>query len=213
METRGSNGLWSQFLFLVLLLCSPSLALAKAGTIPQQKDRSEAWGETTAEVFTFDYLPKATEPCTADECNWWEQLRKAGNDILLGQKKRDQKFTRIAIERFGILLAEGREKGYKVPLKDRPPQRLVIKNPPYPDFARKNYVAGEVVLSVEYKLNGDIGDVKIDKKIGFGLDELAVEAARQFVFLPAVKDHTFVTELHHVINRFYNKFSKIPTRD
>ena len=139
-------------------------------------------------IKTYHDIPEAEGPCTLEECEWWKQIREAGNDL---QRKGDKKSR----ARFLLLLSEGQRKAYHVPLADRPVQVLEsIMVRPMSDVIRREKIDGTVVLSVEFRADGSVGDVKmIEGRVGWGLDEGAARAARQAVFLPAVSGGTFVT--------------------
>jgi len=115
-------------------------------------------------------------------------------DLNLGYQKRNNKSILEARNKYFVLLYEGQQKGYLVPLKDRPPQSLVLGMPAYPYIAKKNRINGEVVLSVEISNDGTVGDAQVTKGLGWGLDQSAIQAARQAVFLPAIKNGGFVAE-------------------
>jgi TonB family protein len=55
----------------------------------------------------------------------------------------------------------------------------------YTDDARRRAVEGEVVLEIVVRRDGSVGDVKIMKRLGAGLDDRAVQAVRQWRFAPA----------------------------
>ena len=55
----------------------------------------------------------------------------------------------------------------------------------YTDEARRRSVEGEVVLEIIVRRDGSVGDVKILKRLGSGLDDQAVQAVRQWRFTPA----------------------------
>ena len=55
----------------------------------------------------------------------------------------------------------------------------------YTDEARRRSVEGEVVLEIIVRRDGSVGDVKILKRLGAGLDDRAVQAVRQWRFTPA----------------------------
>jgi len=59
--------------------------------------------------------------------------------------------------------------------------------------SRKKKVSGSLALVVELRPDGTVGEVKIVQGLGYGLDEKAADAARQMIFLPAVKDRKFVS--------------------
>lgn len=60
--------------------------------------------------------------------------------------------------------------------------------PKYTEEARQNKIQGKVVLSVEFRSDGSIGDIRVIRGLGYGLDEKAIEAARLIRFRPAVQE-------------------------
>jgi periplasmic protein TonB len=68
------------------------------------------------------------------------------------------------------------------------PQILGRPTPGYTDEARRNQVEGSVKVSVLLKADGTVSDVKVARGLGYGLDEKAIEAARQLRFVSAQKD-------------------------
>ena len=71
------------------------------------------------------------------------------------------------------------------------PQILARPVPGYTEEARRAQVEGSVKLSVVLNANGTISDIRVTRGLGYGLDEKAVEAARELRFVPAQKDgHT-----------------------
>lgn len=73
------------------------------------------------------------------------------------------------------------------------PTILSQVKPKYTEEARQNKIQGKVVLSVEFRADGTIGDIRVIRGLGFGLDEKAIEAARQIRFRPAVNGGVPVT--------------------
>jgi TonB family protein len=55
----------------------------------------------------------------------------------------------------------------------------------YTEDGRRRAIEGEVVLEIVVRRDGTVGDVKILKRLGGGLDERAVQAVRQWRFAPA----------------------------
>lgn len=68
------------------------------------------------------------------------------------------------------------------------PQILGRPTPGYTDEARRNQIEGSVKVSVLLKADGTVSDIKVARGLGYGLDEKAIEAARQLRFMPAQKD-------------------------
>ena len=55
----------------------------------------------------------------------------------------------------------------------------------YTEDARRQGIAGEVVLEIVVRRDGSVGDVRILHGLGGGLNERAVQAVRQWRFTPA----------------------------
>ena len=68
------------------------------------------------------------------------------------------------------------------------PQILGRPTPGYTDEARRNQIEGSIKVSVLLKADGAVSDIKVARGLGYGLDEKAIEAARQLRFVPAQKD-------------------------
>jgi TonB family protein len=67
------------------------------------------------------------------------------------------------------------------------PRLLREVKPDYTEAARRSALEGEVVLEVVVLRDGSVGDVRIVRALGGGLDEKAVQAVRQWRFAPAVR--------------------------
>jgi TonB family protein len=71
---------------------------------------------------------------------------------------------------------------------DTTPPRLVKRvQPEYSKDARKAKIEGIVVLFVTVQADGTPNDIKVMSPLGYGLDEQAIEAVRQWRFEPALK--------------------------
>jgi TonB family protein len=68
------------------------------------------------------------------------------------------------------------------------PRALFAPDPEYSDEARKAKYQGTVVLWVVVGPDGRPHDVRVQRSLGLGLDEKAIEAVRQWKFEPARKD-------------------------
>jgi TonB family protein len=66
-----------------------------------------------------------------------------------------------------------------------PPQLLREVKPGYTDEARRRGTEGDVVLEIVVRSDGNVGDVKLLRSLGSGLDQKAIEAVRQWKFSPA----------------------------
>ncbi len=67
-----------------------------------------------------------------------------------------------------------------------PPEKISGPDPRYTEIARKAGVEGVVILRVIINKQGTVESVKLLKKLGFGLDEEAVRAVKQWKFKPAL---------------------------
>jgi hypothetical protein len=168
-------------------LVSCACLLTTAHLSAQDTKTVETKSGSAVSVRSYKEIPAATEPCTSEECDWWNRLREAGNKLL---RKGDQK----SMSAYASLFVEGIAKSYKVPLADRPPQVLFfgqtvqITNLPW---KQRN---GTVRLSAEHRADGSVGEIKVLSGLGTQVDQRCIQAARSVIFLPAVKDHQFVTE-------------------
>lgn len=69
-----------------------------------------------------------------------------------------------------------------------PPRATYSPPPEFSEQARKQKITGTVRLSLTVGLDGLAHDIKVEKGIGYGLDEKAVEAVSRWKFEPALKD-------------------------
>ena len=70
----------------------------------------------------------------------------------------------------------------------KPPVLVWKVDPDYSDPARKAKIQGVVLLRVAIDKSGRIEDVRVDRGVGLGLDEKAVEAVRRWKFLPGMRN-------------------------
>ncbi|MGH9509831.1 MAG: TonB family protein, partial [Terriglobales bacterium] len=84
----------------------------------------------------------------------------------------------------------------------RPPRPLFAPDPDYSDEARKIKQQGTVVLWVVVGADGQVRDLRVQRSLGFGLDEKAVEAVRRWKFDPATLDERPVASQIYVEVRF-----------
>jgi TonB family protein len=74
--------------------------------------------------------------------------------------------------------------------------------PDYSEEARRKSVEGEVVLEIVVRRDGAVGDVRVLRGLGHGLDQLAVQAVRQWRFSPAQRQGVPVDVLVEVAVEF-----------
>ncbi|HME31589.1 MAG TPA: energy transducer TonB [Terriglobales bacterium] len=70
----------------------------------------------------------------------------------------------------------------------RPPRALSIADPKYSETARKAKINGTVVVALAINEKGGVDAVKVVRHLEPGLDQNAMDAARQWEFAPATKD-------------------------
>ena len=84
--------------------------------------------------------------------------------------------------------------------------KVVTKpEPSYSALARKNQIAGTVVIRAVFSSNGTVTNLHVVSSLPDGLDEKSLGAARQIRFIPAIKDGHFVSmwmELQYNFNLY-----------
>jgi TonB family protein len=80
------------------------------------------------------------------------------------------------------------------------------------DEAVKHQFNGNVTLEVELLENGTVGAIKVIQSQPYGLEQKAVEAARQYKFCPALQDGQPVTQLMQLTCRFSVRVRTIDTQ-
>ncbi|MDQ3069359.1 MAG: energy transducer TonB [Acidobacteriota bacterium] len=83
-----------------------------------------------------------------------------------------------------------------------PPSLLREVKPTYSDDGRRQGVEGDVVLEIVVRRDGSVGDVKILRRLGAGLDQRAIDAVRQWRFSPARRQGTPVDVIVEVAVEF-----------
>jgi TonB family protein len=73
------------------------------------------------------------------------------------------------------------------------PALVFKKEPEYSEEARKAKYQGTVILYVEVDPSGHATNIRVQRSLGLGLDEKAIEAVRQWKFKPGYKDGRPVT--------------------
>jgi len=73
------------------------------------------------------------------------------------------------------------------------PHPIYDPEPEYSDEARRAKFQGDVVLWVVIGLDGTPRDIRVQRSLGMGLDQKAIEAVTNWRFQPATKDGHPVT--------------------
>lgn len=71
-----------------------------------------------------------------------------------------------------------------------PPQLLREVRAGYTDDARRQAIAGDVVLEIVVKRDGSVGQVRVLQSLGGGLEQKAIDAVKQWKFSPATRAGT-----------------------
>jgi len=83
-----------------------------------------------------------------------------------------------------------------------PPRLLHEVKAVYTETARRQNLTGEVLMEIVVRHDGTVGDVRITRGLGAGLDQRAVDAVRQWRFEPARRQGTPVDVLVEVAVEF-----------
>jgi TonB family protein len=70
------------------------------------------------------------------------------------------------------------------------PRRIDCPNPVFSELARANKIQGGCLLEVLLSANGEIQQIRPLRLLGYGLDEQAFNAIKNWKFRPATKDGT-----------------------
>jgi TonB family protein len=81
------------------------------------------------------------------------------------------------------------------------PRAIYDPDPEYSEEARKAKHQGTVILWIVVGADGRPRDIRVQRALGLGLDEKAVEAVRTWRFAPAMKDgHPVAVEVNIEVN-------------
>lgn len=197
----------SSFLGLVAVFATIGLIEVSGQAEEHKDDILRQIRGNSARVLRLPSAPEATEECTPEECAWWERVRESilvlrGAVSEPNARKRDPGI-RTAMEAYFLLLQEGRDRGYRVPLGDRPPQMLLGAPPQRTHIARKQNIKGEIKIAITISEFGIVTEAVPENRLGWGLDERALASARMNYFLPAVRNREFVTHESKVTIGFH----------
>ena len=83
-----------------------------------------------------------------------------------------------------------------------PPRLIHEERPRYTEDARQRGITGDVLLEIIVLRDGSVGDVRLLRRLGAGLDEQAIQAVRQWRFSPAERSGTPVDVVVEVAVEF-----------
>lgn len=84
----------------------------------------------------------------------------------------------------------------------QPPRLLSEVKPDYTEDARRRGLEGEVVLEIVVRRDGRVGDVRVLKGLGAGLDQQAIQAVRRWTFASATRQGRAVDVIVEVAVEF-----------
>jgi TonB family protein len=183
----------SILLFIALVLtCAASVSAQVQIELKPNEPKKE---EKNASAGRWQ-IPEASVSAGPEVKAWCDGLRDAAKAV------RDSHGDRKDRKRFAQALVEGATKSFNPPIDDRKPFYLVMAEPEYTEDARRHRVSGRIMLRVEFRADGTVGQVRTLNSLGYGLDEAAITAARNAVFIPAVRNGAFVDFTNQVLMNF-----------
>lgn len=84
-----------------------------------------------------------------------------------------------------------------------PPRLSEVASADYTPEAKKKKIAGSVSLMIVVDKKGDVTDAKVIKGLGYGLDENAIIAVKEWKYKPAEKDGEPIAVKMEVTVEFY----------
>ena len=168
------------------MLLALSLVAGVKVCAQSQTDADRAAQQAVKAVHSRD-IPEASLPCTPEEAKWWSDLRAAANAINVAQP--DQPDTK----KLSRLIKEAIDKSYQIPVPDRYAIILWRARPQPTPQPKLKKINGSIALAVELLPGGAVGEVKIAESLDPAYDQVAIDATRKMIFLPAIKNRKFVS--------------------
>lgn len=165
-----------------------------AGTLDNDRPLTIATESWYSDELKINLLTKRTDPRYGVQTVRVTELRREEPDASMFAVPQDY---RVADERTGQQeLAQGAASQGLPPLPKgvaaagvngtTVPKCVYCPNPAYSDEARAAKIAGSVVLRVVVSATGRAENVAIMRRLGYGLEEKAIEAVQNWEFQPAV---------------------------
>ncbi len=99
--------------------------------------------------------------------------------------------------------AQSKEEAVAITDDMTPPRQSEVASPDYTAEARKKRIEGSVTLAIVVDRKGDVVAAKVVKGLGYGLDENAIIAVREWKYVPAEKDGQAIAVKMEVTVDFY----------
>lgn len=152
-------------------------ATATAGLVPERKLGKEIDPRQVIETISVREVPPATAPAPIAPVNTASAQRApASTNEATNNSTPKSRFV--------------------------PPQVLHVYLPEYTTKARAEGVEGELIVRALLQRDGKIKDVKVEKGLGYGLDERAVAAVKRLGFVPAQRDGAQVDAPSRIVFNF-----------
>ena len=169
-----------------------------AATEPCTEEEARWWQELRAAGSRFVEASRRREQAVHEATSLAHKRGRvlAEGDDGLSPSERNKLDADLGSARksYSNLLRTAQEKSYRAPIQDIGYNIIIYRCAPiYTERARRNQTMGRVILRVEFRADGTIGTVDVLRGIGDGLDEVAINAIRQMVFLPVTQNRVFVT--------------------
>lgn len=154
-----------------------------------KKARYEATAKVNArisETATKEFIKRPSKPLA----DIYDELRKkAAPEFAAINQQYDPQITE-AMHRYVAFLREPKldDGGILVASMALRPEILYREKAKYTEAARQNRVQGTVLLSIIFSADGRITNVRVVRSLPDGMDDEAVKAASEIVFLPALKN-------------------------
>lgn len=152
----------------------------------------------TGELLFWDRPSLQSDRSGETEDRIWSEIGKAKTVERIGLAIRQAQYAKRAhLEQAAVnaepLIEEApeddkaaEELGVRLP---RPYARL---RPEYPETAARAEAEGTVDVLVDVRADGEVGDIRVARWAGFGLDETTVATVRKMHFFPAMKNGTAI---------------------
>ena len=172
-----ANQWWAEAVTLAEKAASLKKARYDANQTLKGKLRDQARQEWQSKNFTSTY-------------EMYEELvQKAAPEFAAIQNKYDPQIT-TALQQYVAFLQTRKQDDAPIlaASKEIRPKVLYQEKASYTEAARRNRVQGIVLLNMIFGADGRISNIRVVRTLPDGLEDEAIKAAREIVFLPALKD-------------------------
>ncbi len=114
-----------------------------------------------------------------------------------------QSKTQSATQNASQNVPQSKEQAVAITDDITPPRQTEVAVPEYTAEAKKKKIEGSVTLEIVVDRKGNVVAAKVVKGLGYGLDENAIIAVREWKYVPAQKDDEPVAVKMEVTVDFY----------